>query len=141
MKKRDVVFAIVAVISISAAVFSHMRRRKVEAFLCGSQMSSIAFAAENWAEENNKLLPGNFAFLANRSSPRVLICPIDRFHQPAKDWTSFTSDNASYQILTPGAPLNNTNLFLRCGYHNFDALADGSVSDGKIQHAKAYFGK
>jgi hypothetical protein len=141
MKKRDVLFAIIALVSISAAGFSHVRRHQAEAFLCGSQMSSIALAAENWAEENHKTLPSNFTVISNQLTARTLHCPIDGFHQPAKDWSSFTPDNSSYELLIPGAPLNNTNNFLRCGYHNFDALANGSVSDGKIQHTKAFFGK
>jgi hypothetical protein len=147
MKKRDVVFAIVALISITAAAFSHVRRRKAEAFLCGSQMSSIALAAANWAEENHKTLPSNFAVLADRLSTRTLHCPIDGFHRAAKDWASYTPDNASYELLSPGASLNKTNypsprdFFLRCSYHDFEASIDGSVSDGKIAYPKAYFGK
>ncbi len=141
MKKRDVLFAIVAVISISAAIFSHVRRRKVEAFLCGSQMSSIALAAGNWAEENHATLPGNFAFASNRLSTRTLICPLDRFHEPAKNWDSFTPDNSSYELLARGAPLNETNALLRCAYHDYVAFANGSVSDGKIEHTKTFFGK
>jgi hypothetical protein len=139
MKKRDVLFAIVAVISISAALFSHLRRRKVEAFLCGSQMSSIALAEENWAEENHTTLPGNFAFLSSRFSTRTLICPIDRFHELAKGWDSFTSDNASYELLTPGVPSNNTNALLRCPYHDYAAFANGTVFDGKLWKTKAFF--
>jgi len=147
MKKRDVMFAIVALLSICAAAFSHGRRRKAEAFLCGSQMSSIALAAENWAEENHQPLPVDFTVLSSRLSARTLHCPNDGFHRPAKDWASFTPDNASYEILAPGAPLDNTNSslryisFLRCGYHNFEANTNGSVSDDKMLHTKAYFGK
>jgi hypothetical protein len=138
----DLVFAFVAVVVIALAAYSVSRRKSAESVMCGNYMSSIGTATHAWALENRNFLPTNFVVMSNQlATTRVLICPGDRSRQPAKDWASFTPVNSSYALLTPGAPWNTTNAFLRCQIHGHLGYADGTVFDGKQRRTKVFFDK
>lgn len=137
MKKIDVLFALIAAVVIAAALYSVSRRRDVEAISCGNHMSSIGIATRVWAEDNHNMLPGNFMVMSNElATTKVLICPADRSREPALNWASFTTNNSSYALVTPGAPWNSTNAFLRCLIHGHLGYADGTVFDGKRRRTK-----
>jgi hypothetical protein len=138
----DAVFALVAVVVIALAIYSVSRRKSAESVMCGNFMSSIGTAAHAWSEDNHNILPPNFVVMSNElSTTRVLICPADRSRSPAKDWASFTPTNSSYALLTPGAPWNDTNAFLRCQIHGHLGYADGTVFDGTRRRTKVFFDK
>jgi len=138
----DLVFAFVAVVVISLAIYSVSRRKNAESVQCSNYMSSIGLATRVWSEDNHNLLPTNFVVMSNElATTWVLICPGDGSRQPAKDWASFTPTNSSYVLLTPGAPWNDTNAFLRCQVHGHLGYADGTVFDGKQRRTKVLFDK
>jgi hypothetical protein len=135
----DAVFAFAAVIVISIALFSISRRRHVESLMCGNYMSSIGFATEVWSQDNHNLLPNNFVVMSNElTMTKILICPGDKSRQAAMNFASFNPTNSSYVLLTPGAPWNDTNAFLRCQIHGHLGYADGTVFDGKRRRSKIF---
>jgi hypothetical protein len=64
------------------------------------------------------------------SSPKVLICPANTAHEAAKDWSSFTSANCSYNYLAPSDKTIESEpdrVAVYCPIHHNYLLADGSV--------------
>jgi hypothetical protein len=137
MKRRDVVFTILAIAFISIVVYLPSLKQKAQSVSCGNYMSSIGLATRVWSDDNHNILPGNFVVMSNElATTKVLICPSDRIRQPATNWVSFKATNSSYALLTPGAPWNGTNAFLRCEIHGHLGYADGTVFDGKRRRTK-----
>jgi len=142
MKKRDIIFAILAIALISIVVFLPSLKRNAQSVSCGNYMSSIGVATRVWSDDNHNILPDNLVIMSNElATTKVLICPSDRIRQPAINWASFTVTNSSYTLLTPGIPWNDTNAFLRCQVHGHLGYADGTVFDGKQRRTKIAFGK
>ncbi len=103
-------------------------------------MSSIGCAARIWADDNSNRLAENFIVMSNElATPKVLICPTDLFHKPAVSWTSFTTNNCSYEILRPGMSDEDTNAYFRCTIHGHLGYADGTVFDGSRRRTKRLF--
>ena len=100
-------------------------------------MSSIGCAARIWADDNSNRLADNFLVMSNElATTKVLICPTDSFHKPAASWTSFTTNNCSYEILRPGMSDVDTNAYFRCTIHGHLGYADGTVFDGTRRRTK-----
>ena len=137
MKKRDVVFVCIAVITVSVVALLPALGRHAKSISCGNYMSSIGLATRVWAGDNNNILPKDFVSMSNElATTRVLICPADQSRQAALNWASFTQSNSSYEILTPGVPYNDSNAFLRCEIHGHLGYADGTVFDGHRRRTK-----
>ena len=107
-------------------------KRQGEAVGCRKTMSSIAIAAQLWANEHQELFPRSLEVLSNEVGvTRILICPADHSRQPASSWANITSSNCSYEIITPNlSGADKTNIFLRCKIHGYLAFADSRVVDG-----------
>jgi hypothetical protein len=143
MKKRDFIFAVLGIVLIlTAGLCAALPRLKqhTESVECGNYMASIGYAARMWAGDNTNFLPCDFLTMSNElNTPRILICPADHSRQPATSWASFSPTNCTYQILTPGAPYNDTNAFFRCLIHDHLGYADGSVFDGTRRRTKTFW--
>ena len=135
--KRKILFllgGLVVVVSFVAGRSILSAREKARAKGCGSQMISICFSARLWAgDNNNDYYPTNLALLSNEiGTLKVLLCPSDRSRSPIASWDSLTSDNSSYELVTKGLRVDETNgILLRCKIHGFVGHADGRVLDGK----------
>jgi len=141
MKKRDVIFTLLGALAIAFVLFTlSMPRLKKwnESVTCGNLMSSIGCGARIWAGDNSNHLADNFLVMSNElCTPKILICPSDRFHKPAQSWAVFTTNNSSYEILRPGMPDEDfTNAYFRCTIHGHLGFADGTVFDGKRRRTK-----
>jgi hypothetical protein len=141
MKKKDVIFALLAVFAIGfvALALSKPRlQRWSESVSCGNYMSSIGFAAYVWAGDNSNRLADNFLCMSNElCTPKILICPSDKNHKLAESWATFTTNNCSYEILRPGMPDSDlTNAYFRCTIHGHLGYADGTVFDGTRRRTK-----
>ena len=81
--------------------------------------------------------PLNITYLSNQAPTRLLICPSDSSRRPAMNWSSFTLEHSSYELVTPGLLRIDTNaVFLRCRVHGHTAYGDFTVFDGKRRHHK-----
>jgi hypothetical protein len=85
MKKREIVFTVLAIALISIVIYLPSLKRKVQSVSCGNYMSSIGFATRVWSDDNHNMLPDNFVVMSNElATSKVLICPSDRIRQPLK---------------------------------------------------------
>ena len=141
MKKRDVIFTVIAFLLIIAVVIRlsvPRLKRYAESMSCGNYMSSIGFGARLWAGDNSNHLADNFLCMSNElCAPKILICPGDKIRKPAGSWATFTTNNCSYEILRPGMLGDDfSNAYFRCTIHGHLGYADGTVFDGKRRRTK-----
>ena len=123
---------IVVTVFVAAGKASH---RHMESLSCGESLLSIGYATRLWAADHDGRLPAEFQSASNQlRSPQILICPGDHARQPAVSWASWTTNQCSYEIVSPGLTVTNRkNIFIRCKIHEFVVYADGSVFDGLRQ--------
>ncbi len=126
--------------SLPSETLREMRadRDKSQSAQCGNIMVAIGNAAWVWAGEHDDRLPSELHAMADELiTPKMLICPADRFRQPAADWSSFKPAQSSYVIVTPNLHLSETNgVFLRCQIHGHLGYADDTVFDGQKRRRK-----
>jgi hypothetical protein len=130
------VFGFVA-IAIFAAIPS--LKRHSAAVNCSNQMHVVLFAATLlWPENHGGHLPSDFLSMSNElTTPKFLVCPEDRKHQPALSWATFTTNNCSYEIIAPGILKNDTNrIFLRCTIHGYVGYSNDRLLDASGTPAK-----
>ena len=136
MKKRDVIFTLLGLFLIGfvlLAVSKPRLKRWSESVSCGNTMVCIGFASLMWANDNSNHLADNFLVMSNElCSPNFLICPGDKFRNAAKGWSTYTTNNSSYEILRPGMSSDDlTNAYFRCTIHGYVGFANGACFDGK----------
>jgi hypothetical protein len=107
-------------------------RRASESDKCLGKLLVISKAGKAWAEGNDGRFPDSFLSMTNQlGSPAFLICPQDRYRQPATDWAYFSPVRSSYIIAAPGLEVRDTNQpFVRCSRHGYLGYADETVFDG-----------
>src|SRR5215207_2836299 len=76
-------------------------QRRAQSIGCGNSVVAICFAGRLWAEEHGGQFPTNFICMSNDLSPRILSC-IPKHRERISDWSSFTQDACTYEIITPG---------------------------------------
>jgi hypothetical protein len=112
-------------------------KKQAQAASCAGMLFPLTFGAREWAEENGDRYPTNFLYLSNQVSTRWLICPSDSVRHAAADWSSFTPEHSSYELVSPGIAQADTNsVFLRCRVHGHMSYADVTVFDGKRRRHK-----
>ena len=84
-----------------------------------------------YPDDHDGYLPTNFLCMSNYSdTPAVLVFPGDHLHQPAASWASFTTNNCSFEIVSPGARAGGSNtVFLRCPAYGYVAYANAAIYD------------
>jgi hypothetical protein len=93
-----------------------------------------------YANDHDGAMPSDFHQMCPTyiDNPRTLICPGDKARRPATDWSSFTPDNCSYEIVAPGvrSDAHRDTVFLRCKVHGHVGYLDATVFDGKHRRTK-----
>lgn len=105
-------------------------KARANAIACVNNLKQLGLAARIWSvDHGNAPLPADFLSFQNiLPSPKLLLCPADETHVAAKDWTSFTQANNSYEYLGEGADGNEAlRVIMRCSIHQSVGLNDGSV--------------
>lgn len=141
MKSRDVIFTLLGVAMIGFALSAALKPRIkqwAQSVNCGNQMASIGCGARIWAGDNSNHLAESFLVMSNElCTPKFLICPSEKIRKPAENWSTFSTNNGSYEILRPGMPDNDsTNAYFRCIIHGHLGYADGTVFDGTRRRTK-----
>ena len=112
-------------------------KKRAESISCASSVTSICLAARLWAEDNGGFMPTNFICMSNElATTRILTCqPSQR--AAASDWSQFTSENSTYEIIAPRMRMDDTNTaFLRCKIHGHLGYSDATVFDGNRRRTK-----
>jgi len=96
---------------------------------CVNNMKQLGLAVKVWSLDNENMTPPNVLSMTNEmNSFKILVCPADSGRQAAKDPTSYSAANCSYEYLAPSVPDNEPNRILfRCPIHGNVCLCDGSV--------------
>lgn len=144
MNKQHVSFNLAAIflfILVMLGAGTPILKQHIESVNCGNQMSSIGCAARIWACDNSNRLANDWSCFSNEICiSSALLCPSDRTKTSAVSWTSFTTNNCSYEMLRPGMAANDfTNAYFRCPIHGHLGFADGTVFDGKQRRTKSLF--
>jgi hypothetical protein len=138
--RRRYLIVVVAVLAGGAACFLTPRAKKrAELHSCGNFMTSVCFAALLWANDNGDRLPPDLLSMSNEVvTPKIFICSGDHSRKPAASWASFTSEQSSFEVVTPSLRAGDTNtVFLRCKIHGSVGYADGSVFVKRKRHRKS----
>ena len=107
-------------------------RKASEARRCVSKLVAIISAEKQWAAAHDQRLPDTFLALSNQlGSPAYLICPKDRYRQPAPNWSLFSAARSSYTLTNAGTRMNSPDEpLVTCSTHGFVGYADDTVFDG-----------
>ena len=102
---KKIVLALLLVVAIGAVIFvvrARAAQRRANSQICAGRMFPLTFVALMWMNdtETNRF-PASLMYLSNEVSPRWLICPADHSRHCATDWTAFTPDNSSYELVSP----------------------------------------
>lgn len=134
-----IAFAVVVLVVI--ALYRSYGKQRADSVQCGNNMSSIGFAARQWAEDNGGRLPSEFSSMSNElSTTKILICPADHDRLAAKNFATLDITNSSYEIIAPGMTnvSGTTNVYFKCNIHGHLGYADGTVFDGKRRRTKVF---
>ncbi len=130
--KVSVIVATALVSVATAFVLTARARARAHSLMCAGRLFPLTFIAMEWAEENESdRYPTDISYLSNRIVVKWLICPSDTSRQSASDWSSFTPEHSSYEIVSPGLLRTDTNSpLLRCRVHGHTSYGDFTVFDG-----------
>jgi hypothetical protein len=137
-----VIGAIIAIAVVAFVAALPAMKRHAEQVDCSSQMYGILFAALTFSDDHGGRLPSDFFSMSNDLSTEILVCTADYSHHQATSWSSFTTNNSSYEIVAPGIYKTNTDTaFLRCKIHGYLGYADGRVLDdsGRVIVSKRFY--
>lgn len=97
----------------------------------------LTFVGMEWATEHGDHYPTNLLYLSNQVGTRWLVCPSDSSRWPPSDWSSFTPEQSSYELVSPGiAQIDTNSVFLRCRVHGHMSYTDATVFDGTRRRHK-----
>src|SRR5262245_49651331 len=139
LKRRVIIFSLVALIALTSAGLVAVARgkKRSQSASCAGMLFPLTFVAMEWAIEHDERYPTNLFYLSNQVAPRWLICPCDSSRWPANDWSSFTPEHSSYELVSPGIAQSDTNsVFLRCRVHGHMSYTDATVFDGTRRRPK-----
>ncbi len=133
MKKYTFFFSVLLVIPLLAMVKPAQQAfiNRHEYVNCGNLMNVILCSERMWTNDHDDHLPSDFLSMSNElCTPKFLICPGDHNRPIASSWTTFTTNNCSYEWVTSKLSETNANrIFIRCPIHGYVGYVDGRVLD------------
>src|SRR4051812_20198675 len=138
-KRRVILIGLVSVVVLAAVGYAALSRSKkrAQSASCAGMLFPLTFVAMEWATEHGDRYPTKLLYLSNQVATRWLICPCDSSRRPASDWSSFTPEHSSYELVSPGIAQSDTNsVFLRCRVHGHMSYTDATVFDGTRRRHK-----
>jgi hypothetical protein len=138
--RRFMMIFTAAALTVGAAGFfvtARASQRRAQSLICASSVVSICFAGLLWAQEHDGNFPTNFTCMSHElATPQILSCSPTR-RPRVSEWSSFTANNCTYKIVTPGVHVAATNtVFLCCTIHGHLGYPDTTVFDGNRRRGK-----
>lgn len=110
---------------------------------CLNNLKQLALASAIWATDHADAAPPDVLSMRNEiATSEVLVCPADPGRRPTRNWTTFTTNDLSYEFVRPSA--TNTGpqqVVFRCPFHGSVALLDGTVEQRSAPPAAAAPGR
>ena len=105
---------------------------------CVNNLKQIGVGTRLWANDHGNILPHSLVEMSNELVyTRVLVCPGDpeRTQPPGGSIVGWDAANVSYELLTPGMPVNQAQnqVIVRCPIHGTELRGDGSVTRVKTK--------
>jgi hypothetical protein len=140
-RRRMLLVALVLTAAFVFVLWQSQIKRRAQSTLCGNYMSSISMGAMWWAQDHDGRMASNFLVMSNEiNAPKLLVCPSDSVRHWASNWASFSSANCSYEIISPGMDVTNTQtVYFRCLIHGHLGYTDGTVYDGRQRRTKKFW--
>lgn len=115
----------------AASAAGHAQDGEPERLQCLNNLRQLALAAAMWSTDNADAAPPDILSMREEiTTPLVLVCPADPGRRPTRDWTSFTTNNLSYEFLRPsGTNTGPQQVVFRCPFHGLAALLKGTVQE------------
>ena len=140
MRKRSFLITMCALtVLIGVATIFYMRARtRAHSRMCAARLFPMQFIAmRRAADTQSDRYPSDLTYLSNHLAAKWMVCPADSLRQPARDWSLFTPEHSSYELVTPALVRTDTNsVFLRCRIHGHTAYSDQTVFDGTRRRHK-----
>jgi hypothetical protein len=138
--RRFIIISVVTALVAGAVGFivtARAAQRRAQSLNCASSVVSICCAGRMWAEDHAGRFPTNFICMSNEVvTPKILFCLASR-RARTSEWSAFTPDKCTYEIVTPGVHESATNtVFLRCTIHGHLGYSDMTVFDGVRRRGK-----
>jgi hypothetical protein len=142
-RRTMLLWLLLFLIVVIAAILEVARRTALQravSITCVSHFFEVIAASRHWAKDHQGQFPANFQVLSNDlHSPAKLFCPADRLRKRAANWSTFTASNCSYEIVSPGIHVGDTNsVFFRCPIHGHRAYTDGT-GFGEVRSRHQFF--
>jgi hypothetical protein len=125
------IVAILLTIGALAAAFLASKGYREEVGARNYMRSLVFCMCRMYPDDHDGYLPTNFPCMSYLlATPKALVCPGDHMHRSATNWASFTTNNSSFEIVSPGARADDSNtVFLRCKIYGYVAYANGDIYD------------
>lgn len=127
-------FAIPVVALLAGMLLPALAKAKGKAseIRCVNNLKQLGLAAQIYAVENAKRMPGSWIQVTNEiSATQILVCPVDGTHSVAPTWAAFTDAHVSYPLDSKGVTTADANrVIAHCPIHAHVLLANGSVIQG-----------
>src|SRR5260221_9492710 len=125
MRTRSILIILSVLIGLVAfgVAFTLRSRTQANSMMCAGRLFPMMYVAMEQAEDSQSdHYPMDLTYLSNHIATKWLICPSDSSRRAASDWSSFTPEHSSYELVTPGLVRTDTNLvWLRCRIHGHTA--------------------
>jgi hypothetical protein len=120
-------FVLVGVIAL--ALWRENLGRQSARWACVWEMNQISKAGSQWAVDHGGVFPERLSDMSNGLlSVSLLHCPADP-ERPFTNWSDFTQDRCSYEILAHSVAAGDTNTaWLRCKLHGTVVYTNGRLA-------------
>ena len=105
---------------------------------CETQLEEIGGVLHEYARSHGDAYPESLSVIYTQlKGPKILLCPADSAHRPARSWESLGEQNLSFTYDGKGRSITNeSDSILTCPIHDSYLTADGIVHPGTVPRSR-----